>query len=138
MPLIAWPFVRSKVVLLTALVATAAAMAACGSDSTPTPGATSLPTATPTPHAVEAGGVSSDIVNFTHQDLVVSVDTSITWVNRDSASHTSTATAGSELRWNSRRLRTGESFTVTFNEPGTYPYRCSIHPRMTGTVTVNP
>ncbi|MCH7481353.1 MAG: cupredoxin domain-containing protein [Chloroflexi bacterium] len=77
-------------------------------------------------------------MNFTHQDLVVNAGTSITWVNRDSASHTSTATAGSALRWNSRRLSTGESFTVTFNEPGTYPYRCSIHPRMTGTVTVNP
>ena len=138
MPLIAWLFVRSKVVLLTALLATAAAMAGCSSDSTPTPEATSLPSATPTPQAVEPGGVSSDIVNFTHQDLVVNAGTSVTWVNRDSASHTSTATASSALRWNSRRLRTGESFTFTFNEPGTYRYLCSIHPRMTGTVTVNP
>ena len=65
--------------LLTALLATAAAVAACGSDSTPTPEPTSPPAATPTPEAVEAGGVSSDIVNFTHQDLVVSVGTSVTW-----------------------------------------------------------
>ena len=129
---------RSKALLLIALLATAAAMAACNSDSTPTPVATPLPVATPTPETMKEGGVVSDIVNFTHQDLVVSVGTTITWVNRDSASHTSTATAGSALAWNSRRLRTGESFTFTFNEPGTYPYRCSIHPRMTGTVTVNP
>ncbi len=124
--------------LLTALLATAAAMAACNSGSTPTPIATPPPAAPPTPEATKGGGVSSDIVNFTLQDLVVSVGTTITWVNRDSASHTSTATVGSALRWNSRRLRTGESFTFTFNEPGTYPYRCSIHPSMTGTVTVNP
>ena len=129
---------RSKALLLIALLATAAAMAACNSDSTPTPVATPLPVATPTPETMKEGGVVSDIVNFTHQDLVVSVGTTITWVNRDSASHTSTATAGSALAWNSRRLRTGESFTFTFNEPGTYPYRCSIHPSMTGTVTVNP
>ena len=97
-----------------------------------------MPAATPTPEATKEGGASSDIVDFTHQDLVVSVGTTITWVNRDSASHTSTATAGSSLRWNSPLLKTGESYAVTFNEPGTYPYRCSIHPRMTGTVTVNP
>ncbi len=120
------------------LIALLAALAACSSDPTPTPIATQLPAATPTPEVMKEGGVSSDIVNFTHQDLVVSVGTTITWVNRDSASHTSTARAGSPLRWNSRRLRTGESFTFTFNEPGTYPYRCSIHPSMRGTVTVNP
>ena len=138
MPLIAWPFICSKVVLLTALVATTAAMAACGSDSTPTHETTPLPTATPTPGAVESGGVSSDIVNFTHQDLVVSVGTSITWVNRESASHTSTSRVGAAGRCNSRGLGPGETFTFTFNDPGTYEYFCSIHPRMTGTVTVNP
>ena len=135
---IAWPFTRSKVVLLTAFVATAAAMAACSSDSTPTPSATPPPAATPTPEAVEAGGVLSDIVNFTHQDLVVSAGTSITWVNRDSVSHTSTSRVGSVGQWNSRGLSPGATFTFTFNDPGTYQYLCSIHPRMTGTVTVNP
>ena len=137
-------FVRSPALLLTALLATAAAMAACSPDSAPTPPATRTPTATPTPAApptpegIKEGGVSSDIVNFTHQDLVVNVGTTITWVNRDSASHTSTSEPSSALRWNSRGLKTGESFSVTFNEPGTYRYRCSIHPRITGTVTVNP
>jgi hypothetical protein len=28
------------------------------------------------------------------------------------------------------------SFTVTFDEPGTYPYICTVHPWMTGTVEV--
>ena len=28
------------------------------------------------------------------------------------------------------------SFTVTFQEPGTYPYYCTIHPWMTGQVIV--
>ena len=124
--------------LLTTLLATAAVMAACNSDATSTPTATPLPAATPTPEAAKEGGVSADIVNFTHQDLVVSVGTAVTWVNRDSASHTSTSRVGSPGRWNSRGLRMGESFTFTFNEPGTYQYFCSIHPRMTGTVTVNP
>ena len=138
---------RSKALLLIALMATTAAMAAmaaCSSYSAPTPTATPTPAATPAvtppPEATEAtkeGEVSSDIVNFTLQDLVVSVGTAITWVNRDSASHTSTAIAGSALPWDSDRLRTGGSFTFTFNEPGTYQYFCTIHPSMKGTVTVN-
>lgn len=28
--------------------------------------------------------------------------------------------------------------THTFDKPGTYSYQCTIHPGMTGTVTVNP
>ncbi len=124
--------------LTTALLATAAVLAACSPDPTPTPVATPLPAATPTPEATKEGGVASEIVNFTHQDLAVSVGTTITWVNRDSASHTSTSRIGSAGRWNSRGLRTGETFTFTLNEPGTYQYLCSIHPSMTGTVTVNP
>ena len=138
MPLIAGSFVRSKALLLTALLATAAATAACSSASAPTPTATLTPAPTPTPEVMEEGGVSSDIVNFTLENLVVSVGTTVTWVNRDSASHTSTALADTARRWNSNRLRTGESFSFTFNEPGTYRYRCSIHPSMKATVTVNP
>lgn len=29
------------------------------------------------------------------------------------------------------------TFTVTFEEPGTYEYFCAFHPAMYGTVTVN-
>jgi plastocyanin len=36
----------------------------------------------------------------------------------------------------SKVLDTDEKFTFTFDKPGTYPYFCSIHPKMTGTVKV--
>jgi plastocyanin len=32
----------------------------------------------------------------------------------------------------------GSTQTVTFTAPGSYPYHCSIHPTMTGTITINP
>jgi plastocyanin len=32
----------------------------------------------------------------------------------------------------------GASYQVTFSAPGTYAYHCSIHPTMTGEVTVTP
>ena len=36
----------------------------------------------------------------------------------------------------SKVLDTGEKFTFTATKPGTYPYLWSIHPKMTGTLTV--
>jgi plastocyanin len=33
-------------------------------------------------------------------------------------------------------LDPGETFTLTFTRPGTYPYACVLHPQMVGTVTV--
>jgi plastocyanin len=33
-------------------------------------------------------------------------------------------------------LDTDDSFSFTFDKPGTYRYFCSIHPHMTGTVVV--
>ena len=86
--------------------------------------------------AMMDGGVASDIVNFTLEDLTVSAGTAITWTNQDSAGHTSTATLASSLSWDSGRLRTGETFSFTLTEPGTYGYLCTIHPSMTGTITV--
>jgi plastocyanin len=43
------------------------------------------------------------------------------------------ATAG---QFRSRALDTDESFSFTFSVPGEYPYFCSLHPHMTGTVVV--
>jgi len=34
-------------------------------------------------------------------------------------------------------LATGDSFTFTFDEPGTYTYFCELHPQMTGTIVVS-
>lgn len=32
----------------------------------------------------------------------------------------------------------GQSFTLTFNEPGVYPFTCNIHPGMNGVIVVEP
>jgi plastocyanin len=34
-------------------------------------------------------------------------------------------------------LNHGDTFTVTFTKPGTYPYACVLHPQMVGTVEVS-
>jgi hypothetical protein len=68
----------------------------------------------------------------TTQPTVVKAGTAITWINKDGTQHTTTSNTG---LWDSGVLGTGQSFTFTFNNPGTFPYHCNIHP-MTGTVVV--
>jgi len=59
---------------------------------------------------------------------------SITWTNQDSAPHTVTAQDG--ISFASTTLSRGAQFTHTFDKPGTYPYYCTYHPNMIGTVVV--
>ncbi len=66
--------------------------------------------------------------------LTVPAGTTITWINRDDEPHTATS---SEKVFASPGLDAGETFSYTFSAPGTYTYRCALHPHMTGTIIVN-
>lgn len=57
----------------------------------------------------------------------------ITWTNMDDEPHTVVSDAG---LFRSGALDTGESFSFTFDKPGTYRFVCSLHPQMVGTVIV--
>jgi plastocyanin len=62
--------------------------------------------------------------------------TMVTWVNcgqEGEESHTSTADQGA---WNSPLLAPGATFTQSFASAGSFPYHCTPHPGMRGTVTV--
>ena len=58
---------------------------------------------------------------------------SVTWTNQEGVPHTVTADDGS---FGSDQLSANDSFTHTFDKPGTYSYYCKIHPMMRGTVVV--
>jgi len=73
-------------------------------------------------------GVSYSPVNNT-----VTVGTTVTWLNNDTATHTITESNG---LFDSGPLPPGATFSYTFTQPGTYRYSCTYHPWMTGTVTV--
>src|SRR5689334_21772371 len=47
--------------------------------------------------------------------------------------HTTTST---QVLWNSGPKSGGQTFQLTFNSAGSYPYQCSIHPSMRGAVLV--
>ena len=80
-------------------------------------------------------GVEVNIENFSFGSaaLTVPVGTTVTWVNRDDVPHTVIST---EKVFGSSVLDTDDQFSYTFTKPGTFPYFCSVHPKMTGKVVV--
>lgn len=83
--------------------------------------------------AGESAEATITIADFSFGDpLTVSAGTEVTVENDDSATHTWTSVDGLF----DERLDSGASTSFTFDEAGTFEFRCSIHPSMTGSVTV--
>jgi plastocyanin len=82
-----------------------------------------------------AATVEVKIDNFTFgpQTITVPLGATVTWTNKDDIPHTSVSTEGV---FKSKVLDTDEKFSYTFTKPGTYPYYCTIHPKMTGQIVV--
>jgi plastocyanin len=79
--------------------------------------------------------VTVKIRNFKFEpaNLAIAVGKTVQFLNVDEEPHTATATDGT---FNSKALDTNETWNYTATKPGTYPYICSIHPFMKGTLTV--
>ena len=77
--------------------------------------------------------VKIDNFSFGPVLLTVALGTTVTWTNRDDIPHTIIA---DDKTFKSKALDTDETFSYTFDKPGTYAYFCSIHPHMTGKVVV--
>ena len=80
-----------------------------------------------------AASVKIDNFVFGPQTLTVPVGATVTWTNSDDIPHTSVSTEGV---FKSKVLDTDEQFSYTFTKAGTYPYYCTIHPKMTGKIVV--
>jgi plastocyanin len=70
---------------------------------------------------------------FLSETTEVPVGTTVEWVNADSFDHSIAAEDGS---FQSPDIGSGQRFSFTFTEPGTYEYMCAIHPTMRGTIVV--
>jgi plastocyanin len=77
--------------------------------------------------------VKIDNFVFGPQTITVPVGTTVTWTNSDDIPHTVVSTEGV---FKSKVLDTDEKYSFTFSKAGTFPYFCSIHPKMTGKVVV--
>ncbi len=77
--------------------------------------------------------VKIDNFTFGPRELTVAAGTTVTWTNLDDIPHTVVSDDGV---FKSEVLDTDDAFSFTFDRPGTFPYFCSIHPKMVGTVVV--
>ena len=71
--------------------------------------------------------------SFSPNPVEVKVGETVTWINDDSGRHTVTSKDGT---FDSGVMGKGQSFSYTFDKAGEYPYFCSPHPGMVGTVVV--
>lgn len=139
---------RTRALTAVALVATAVTLAACSSGgstgSSSSGGAVTTTTGTAGGSTTTVGsptsGATADsitIKNFAFSPSAVTVapGATVTVTNRDQVAHTVTAMDG---RFNTGDIAPGRSETFTApNTAGSYPYICSIHQYMTGTLTVS-
>jgi plastocyanin len=80
-----------------------------------------------------ATAITIDNFSFAPMQLEIAAGTQVTWTNKDDVPHT---VVSIDHKFKSRALDTDESFSFTFQDPGTYEYFCSVHPKMTGKVVV--
>ncbi len=82
-----------------------------------------------------AGATTVQIRDFAFDSasLTIPVGTTVAWTNADAAPHTVTALDGA---FDSGILDPGGGFAWEFSAPGTFPYRCDLHPQMEGSVEV--
>jgi len=94
-------------------------------------------TAAATPEAAAAGGEGAAVTiadfSFSPNPIEIAVGESVTWTNEGGAPHTATEDGDG---FTSERLSTGDSFTHTFDEAGTYAYHCEFHANMTAEIVV--
>ena len=87
------------------------------------------------PTQASSAEVKIDNFSFGPATLTVAVGTTVTWTNRDDIPHTVVSTDDPKA-FKSKALDTDEKFSYTFAKAGTYPYFCSIHPKMTAKIVV--
>ena len=73
---------------------------------------------------------------FNPTEVTIPTGGRVVWNNIDAATHTVTSDMGGNLTWGSGDLSPNQSYSFTFNNPGTYNYHCNYHSWMTGRVIV--
>ena len=72
-------------------------------------------------------------MRFNPPALMVRRGDHVTWVNKDLFPHTASANSRA---FDSHSIAPDASWTYVAGQPGTYPYRCDLHPTMGGILTV--
>ena len=89
-------------------------------------------TTTTTEDRAKTVDVSIENFRFAPASVEIHVGDTVRWTV-NSGTHTTTS---STAVWDSTAMATGDVFTFTFGQAGSYPYFCAIHPGMQATITV--
>lgn len=122
--------VRVKTSVAVILLGLSLVLAACSSGAP-----SGAPTRTASGGSPKADSIVIQDFAFSPTSLTVAPGATVTVTNKDQVTHTLTATKGG---FNTGDISGGTSKTFTApNRPGSYPYICSIHQYMTGTLVVS-
>ena len=85
-------------------------------------------------------GILMQNIKFVPSEVAIAPGTTVTWTNTDDVQHSTTSDTGI---WDSGLLGNGQTYSHTFEDPGVYPYYCTLHGGaggvgMSGTVIVIP
>ena len=83
--------------------------------------------------AAAASSISIVDFAFDPDGLEIAVGTTVEWVNNDAFDHSVVADDGT---FTSETIEPGGTFAFEFTAPGTFPYKCGIHPQMIASITV--
>ena len=83
--------------------------------------------------AAETHTVVMEGVAFVPQTLTVKPGDVVMWVNKDLFPHTATA---QHREFDSGEISPNKAWKYTAKQAGTFPYICTLHPTMKGTLVV--
>ena len=118
----------TKRILLAMCCVIIAGVGGCNSPMSSYGPTSSAPMPVTTPNTISISGMA-----FNPSSITISKGTLLTWKNSDPLTHTSTSDTGV---WDTGKISPGASKTVVFGTAGTFPYHCTVHPMMMGTITV--
>ena len=135
----------------------AMSVVACGDDdggttmpdaSTPPPTPPTPTPPTPVPPPPPAGATVVDCTAAMPAEMIpwaissaglshtIAVGAVVQWTSTDFGHTVTSGTPAAPTTAFDERIANGESVCIRFETAGTFPYFCSIHPSMTGTITV--
>jgi plastocyanin len=131
--------------LLVACLALGLVAAGCGGDDDDDGGGGSAATTTEerTTETQAGGGgkavqVKMKDIAFDPADMTVARGGTVEWTNDDDVNHDVTKTGGPGAKFSSGNgnMAKGDTFEQKFDTAGTVEYVCTVHPNMTGKITV--
>ena len=134
-----------KPLALICSLALVPALAACGEDEETGDKDGAAPKEAPGPAkttvepAKRSVAVKMKDVEFQPKDVTVAKGGTVRWTNEEDAPHDVTKKGGPGKDFKSGepgRMKKGDTFEQSFPTAGKINYICTVHPKMTGTVTV--